>query len=151
MTADTLVGRVQELGMGRMWSCWGQVGSYRILHLEMLVGSPQCPQCWLWGEVGCHRCLVWCGVGWPGAPGAGWGWPVPCNNHTVPLCQLIGFRPLPMEDRENARLPTQEGKRKMRNEWGCEPWFPQVLNHVSSADVEVTAAAPNSAISLCCH
>lgn len=27
-----LSGRVQELGMGRMWHCWGQVGSYRILH-----------------------------------------------------------------------------------------------------------------------
>lgn len=47
VTAGTLVGRVQELGMGRMWSCWGQVGSYRILHMEMLVGSPRCPQCWL--------------------------------------------------------------------------------------------------------
>lgn len=30
---------------------------------------------------------------------------------------------------------------------GCE----QVLYHVSSADVEVTAAAPSSVISLCCH
>lgn len=30
---------------------------------------------------------------------------------------------------------------------GCE----QVLYQVSSADVEVTAAAPSSAISLCCH
>lgn len=30
---------------------------------------------------------------------------------------------------------------------GCEP----VLYHVSSANVEVTAAAPDSAISLCCH
>lgn len=56
---------------------------------------------------------AWCGVGWQGAPGAGWGWPVPCNNHTVPLCQLVGFRPLPTEGRGNARLPTQEGKRKM--------------------------------------
>lgn len=30
---------------------------------------------------------------------------------------------------------------------GCE----QVLYQVSSADGEVTAAAPSSAISLCCH
>lgn len=30
------------------------------------------------------------------------------------------------EDRENARLPMQEGKRKMRNGWGCESWFPRV-------------------------
>lgn len=33
VTAGTLVGRVQELGVGRMWHCWGQVGSYRILHM----------------------------------------------------------------------------------------------------------------------
>lgn len=27
VTAGTLGGRVQELGMGRTWSCWGQVGT----------------------------------------------------------------------------------------------------------------------------
>lgn len=61
-----------------------------------------------------------------------------------------------MEDRENARLPTQEGKRKMRG--GVSPGFhvwnkgcELVLYQVSSADMEVTAAAPDSAISLCCH
>lgn len=103
---------------------WGVGGSYTG---EMLVGSPRCPR-WLQGGVGCHGVpgVVWAGREHQEHHGAGWGWPVPCNNYTVPLCQLVGFRPLSTEDRESARLPTQEGKRKMRNEWGCESWFPHM-------------------------
>lgn len=57
MTAGTLVGRVQELGVGRRWSCWGQVGSYGILHVEMGALSAGCRVGW---DV--TGCLVWCGL-----------------------------------------------------------------------------------------
>lgn len=60
MTAATIVGRVQELGMGRMWHCWGQVGSYRILHVgdtggESTVSTLAEVE---WDVMGC---LVWAG------------------------------------------------------------------------------------------
>lgn len=60
LTAGTLVGRVQELGMGRMWHCWGQVGSYRILHVgdtggESTVSTLAEVE---WDVMGC---LVWAG------------------------------------------------------------------------------------------
>lgn len=92
---------------------WGQGGSDRISHGEPLV-PPGSGVAWgaCWGLQGA-----------PGAPQSRRGWPVPCNNYTVPLCQLVGLRPLSTEDTENARL--QEGKRKMRSEGG-EPWFPHV-------------------------
>lgn len=126
VTAGTLVVEFRNWGWvecGIAGVRLGVTGSYTG---EILVGSPQCP--WLAVEWSGMSWGAWCGAGreHQECHRAGWGWPVPCNNYTVPLCQLIGFRPLSVEDRENARLPMQEGKRKMKNEWGCEFWFPHV-------------------------
>lgn len=109
VAAGTLVGRVEELGRGRMCRCWGQVGSYRISHVADSGGESVLAGRWSRMSQG-----AWRGAGSEHQEQhrAGRGWPVPCNNYTVPLYQLIGFRPLSVEDGENARLPMQEGKKE---------------------------------------
>lgn len=63
-----LSGRIQELGMGRMWRCWGQVGSYRILHVGGSGGESTMSMAGCEEERDVMGCLAW---GWQqGAPGA---------------------------------------------------------------------------------